>query len=141
MDDNTWCSGWLWYPAFRHWAIVDPWNITRVKYESNSKILSAAMDATSRRIGSGGEWNEKEISEGWIITIELVTFSRYSIIRKYAVSSGLLLKTYKRESQLSPKDNFFVKIISLYHAFMGSANEYLDKLRSAQVKHKLRENW
>jgi hypothetical protein len=35
-----------------------------VKYESNSKILSAAMDATSRRIGSGGEWNEKEISEG-----------------------------------------------------------------------------
>lgn len=102
----TWCSGWWWYPAFLHWAIVAPWNITSVKYASNSRILSAAMDATSRGIGSGCELNVKETSQGWIITIEFETFSRFNIIRKYAVSSGLLLKTYKRRSQTVLKDRY-----------------------------------
>ena len=25
---NAACSGWSWYPALRHWAMVEPWNTT-----------------------------------------------------------------------------------------------------------------
>lgn len=111
LENITWCSGWLWYPAFRHWAIVAPWKITIVKYESKSRILSAAMAATSRRAGSGPEWNEKDINDGWIITTELATFSRFSIILKYAVSSGLLLKTCNKQNWQDHSYNYFRTII------------------------------
>ena len=112
LQNITWCSGWLWYPAFRHWAIVAPWKITIVKYESKSRILSAAMEATSRRAGSGPEWNEKDINDGWIITTELATFSRFSIILKYAVSSGLLLKTCNKQNWQDRSYNYFRTIDS-----------------------------
>ena len=59
-----------------------PWNITTLKYESNKRILSAEMDATSSNAGEGSELNEYDINEGWIMTAAFVMLSRLSIIRK-----------------------------------------------------------
>lgn len=60
-------------------------------------MRSAAMDATSSSAGAGGELNEYESKEGWIIARELVILSRFNNIRKYAVSSGLLLNTCNKK--------------------------------------------
>lgn len=56
--------------------------MTTLKYASRSSIRSAAIDATSRNTGEGGESKENDINEGWIIATELVTVSRLSNIRK-----------------------------------------------------------
>ena len=58
-------------------------------------MRSAAMEATSNNAGAGSELNEYDISDGWIITAAFVMFSLFNNILKYAVSSGLLLKTCK----------------------------------------------
>lgn len=64
-------------------------------------MRSADIDATSSNAGEGGELKEYEISEGWIMTTELVIFSRFNNMRKYAVSSGLLLKTCTKQDNLN----------------------------------------
>ena len=53
------------------------------------------MEATSNNAGAGSELNEYDISDGWIMTAALLICSRFNNMRKYAVSSGLLLKTCK----------------------------------------------
>ena len=52
------------------------------------------MDDTSSITGSGGKLKEYDIREGCIITTAFTIFSLFSNMRKYAVSSGLLLNTY-----------------------------------------------
>lgn len=51
------------------------------------------MEATSNNAGAGNELNEYDIRDGWIMTTALLIFSLFNNMRKYAVSSGLLLKT------------------------------------------------
>lgn len=75
--------------------------MTTLKYESSKSMRSAAIDATSSNEGTGGELKEYEMSEGWIMTTELVMFSRFNIMRKYAVSSGLLLNTCVKKTVLT----------------------------------------
>lgn len=133
---QTWCSCWFWYPKLRHWAIVIPWKITTLKYESSNKILSAAMEATSNNAGAGSALNEYDINDGWIITAALLIFSLSNNMRKYAVSSGLLLKTCQHISTLT-------KLNEVWKAGqeVNYNKRYLYKLWASQIEHKLREKW
>ena len=91
---QTLCSGKFWYPSFLHWATFIPWKIITIKYASRRRIRSTLMDDTSSITGSGGKLKEYDIREGCIITTAFTIFSLFSNMRKYAVSSGLLLNTY-----------------------------------------------
>lgn len=61
------------------------------------------MEATSSKAGWGGELNVYDVSDGWIMTVAFEMFSLFSNMRKYAVSSGLLLKTCNHSNTAKKK--------------------------------------
>ena len=108
-----------------------------LKYASSRRILSTAIAATSSRAGSGGLSKEYDIRDGWIITTELDTFSLFNSIRKYAVSSGLLLNTCIRNSYWL-RLNRYVDNSTTYEMII--IHHHLYKLWSSKVKHELRKD-